>query len=558
MRRAEACILAAFGVFVAVGLTWGLPGPDTWCVDSMSPRSCGLGAIAETYRPGHFHTYPPLHMAILTLISLPWMGLAASRVGTSVELLRAELLHPLYMTGIEVGARLIAAAMGTGVVWNTMRLWQRIGGRFAGVVAGAVVASNATLVYYAHTGNVDVPYLFWASWALVEIDRVAAGEPRALQAFLLSTCAVLTKDQAAAVLALPILLYVIIRPWVERRAFIVGHDVVRGALASIAIYAIVSGAVLNPTGFRNRLVFLFGPASKTWEEYPRTFAGREALAWDALRALPHFGSWMMATLALLGVALATFLHDRRARLLLPLSAAVSFTMLFNLSALRSDDRFLLPQSIFLLPYAALALDRARVVTFGTRLDAAPWAIVLFAAVSVCAFAPALVGVASLDGTLLADPRYAAERFLGKLATGTHIEVLGSTKFLPRLPAGLIAVRPGIEAISDRQEMAGVTELVDPEMDPRPRAASLIVLATELSRVDMTAAPVKPAGYGLSSYQDATTRRLLRRLADGSLGYTRVFRSTCTLPWPLECRAIHGSTAGEVWIYTPTVGAAASP
>jgi hypothetical protein len=557
MRRAEACVLAAFGVFVAVGLTWGLPGPDTWCVDSMSPRSCGLGAIAETYRAGHFHTYPPLHMAILTLISLPWMGLAAIRVGTSAELLRAELLHPLYMTGIEVSARLIAAAMATGVVWNTMRLWKRIGGRFAGVVAGAVVASNATLVYYAHTGNVDVPYLFWTSWGLVEIDRVAVGEPRGLQALLLSTCAVLTKDQAAAVLALPILLYVLIRPWVERRASIIRHDVVRGALASAAIYAILSGAVLNPTGFRNRLAFLFGPASKTWEEYPRTIAGREALAWDALATLPHFGSWTMAGLALLGVGLATFSRDRRARLLLPLSAAVSFTVLFNLNALRSDDRFLLPQSILLLPYAALAIDRAKVVTFGA-LNGAPWAIALLAAVSVCAFAPALLGVASLDGTLLADPRYAAERFLGSFAAGTRIEVLGSTKFLPRLPARLIAVRPGVEPVSDRQEMAGVNELVDPEMDPRPRAPSLIVLATELSRIDMTAAPLKPAGYGLSTYQDATTRGLLRRLADGSLGYTRVFRSACTLPWPLECRTVHGSTAGEVWIYAPTVTAAASP
>lgn len=557
MRRAEACVLAAFGVFVAVGLMWGLPGPDTWCVDSVSPRSCGLGAIAETYRPGHFHTYPPLHMAILTLISLPWMGLAASRVGTSAELLRAELLHPLYMTGIEVSARLVAAAMGAGVVWNTMRLWKRIGGRFAGVVAGAVVASNATLVYYAHTGNVDVPYLFWASWALVEIDRVAVGEPRGLQALLLSTCAVLTKDQAAAMLALPILLYVLIRPSLERRASMVRPDVVRGALGSAAIYAILSGAVLNPTGFRSRIAFLFGPASKTWEEYPRTLAGRGALAWDALRAVPHFGSWTMAALALLGVGLATFSRDQRARLLLPLTAAVSFTLLFNLNALRSDDRFLLPQSILLLPYAALAIDRAKHVTFGP-LDGAPWAIVLLAAVSVCAFAPALLGVASLDGTLLADPRYAAERFLGSFAAGTRIEVLGSTKFLPRLPTRLIAVRPGVEPISDRQEMAGVNELVDPEMDPRPRAPALIVLATELSRLDMTAVPVKPAGYGLSTYQDATTRRLLRRLADGSLGYTRIFRSACTLPWPLECRTVHGSTAGEVWIYGATVTAAASP
>jgi hypothetical protein len=326
------------------------------------------------------------------------------------------------------------------------------------------------------------------------------------------------------------------------------------------VYAVASGALINATGFRRRLAFLFGPASKTWEQYPRTVFGRAHLAWDALRALPHFGSWTLAALALVGVGIATLSRPLRARRLLPLSAAVSFTVLFNLSALRSEDRFLLPQSLWLLPYAALTLDRAKAVAFGDRFRGSQWPIALLTVVGALAFVPALLGVISLDATLLADPRYAAERFLASFSAGTPIEVLGSTKFLPRLPSRLVAVRPGVEPISDRQEMSGVRELVDPRMDPRPRAPALIVLATELSKADMTEAPAKRAGYGLATYQDSTTRALLHGLADGSLGYTRVFRSTCTLPWPLECLSVHGSTGGEVWIYGPTAGvrAAASP
>jgi hypothetical protein len=558
MSRAEGFVLATFGLFVAVGLTWGLPGPDTWCVDSMSPRSCGLGAIVETYRPGHFHTYPPLHMAILTVISLPWVALAASRVGTNTELLGAELLRPLYMTGIEGGARLVAAAMATATVWNTLRLWKRIAGPFAGLAAGVVVAVNATLVYYAHTGNVDVPYLFWTAWALVEIDRVAAGERREVAALVLSTCAVLTKDQAAAVLLLPIAIYLVILPWLERRSSIVRRDLVRGAFFGAALYAVVSGALVNPTGFRRRLAFLFGAGSQTWEQYPRTASGRWTLAWDALRALPHFGSWPMAALALIGVGLALGSSPLRARRLLPLSAAVSFTLLFNLKALRSEDRFLLPQSLLLLPYAALTLDRLRAAAFDSSSPGAPWTAVLFVALFGSAMIPALLGVASLDGTLLADPRYAAEEFLANISAGARVEVLGSTKFLPRLPEHLIAVRPGVEPLADRQEMWGVSEIIDPEMDPRPRAPALIVLATELSRADMTEAPAKPVGYGLSTYQDGTSRALLRHLADGSFGYSRLFRSTCSLPWPLECRTVHSSTGGEVWIYGPNARAATSP
>jgi hypothetical protein len=550
-------VLAIFGVFATVGLTWGLPGPDTWCVDSISPRSCGLGAIAETYRPGHFHTYPPLHMALLTLISLPWWAAAAIRVGTSASALRAELLHPVYMTGIEVCARLVSAAMATGIVWYTMRLWKRLAGRFAGVVAGVVVASNATLVYYAHTGNVDVPYLFWTCAALLELDRVAAGEPRETQALLLATCAVLTKDQAAAALALPVLISVVVLPWLERRAPIRRPEVVRGALGSVAAYAVVSGAVVNPTGFASRIAFLLGPASKTWAGYPRTATGLGHLAQDALRAVPHFGSWGMAALALVGVGLALLSGAERPRRLLPLSAAVSFTALFTLGALRSEDRFLLPQSVFLLPYSVLAIEEVRAALARGHAGGARrrvWTALGGALV----LAPALLGVASMDGTLLGDARYAAERALAKVPAGTRIEVLGSTKFLPRLPSALAAVRPGVEPVTDRQEMSGVVELLDPAMDPRPRAPELIVLATELSNVAAMRAPETRAGYGLSTYQDATSRSLLRALADGSLGYARVFRATCSLPWPLECRAIHGSTAGEVWIYGPKTEPAVTP
>src|SRR5437763_1019831 len=91
----ERWVVGATAVAIAVGFTWGLPGTHSWSADSISPRSCGLGAIAETYTPGHFHTYPPLHMAWLTLLSLPWMALAAAHVGFGQDALAAELIKPL-------------------------------------------------------------------------------------------------------------------------------------------------------------------------------------------------------------------------------------------------------------------------------------------------------------------------------------------------------------------------------------------------------------------------------------------------------------------------------
>jgi 4-amino-4-deoxy-L-arabinose transferase-like glycosyltransferase len=515
-----------FAVAVAIGSLWGLPGSDSWAPDSISPRSCGLGAIAETYWPGHFHHYPPLHMALLTLVSLPWMALAASRVGTETHALSVELIKPLYMTGIEMGARLVTAAMAIATVHGTIVLWRRLAGRRAGVLAGVTVATNAIFVYYAHTGNLDVPYLFWLTWAFVELDRVACGEPREMHALLLATAAVLTKDQAAGALILSLPVYL-----------------VRGAVVSVAAYGVVSGALSNPIGFHDRILHLFGPASKPEMRYPGTLAGALSLTRDALHKTTDFTSWPIVFAAFAGVAVAWGRRPDlgRARLLLPLLAAISFAVFFTFPVRQDAHRYFLPESVFFAPYAALAFDFS--------LERWPRARSVIAITAVLAVAPALLGVASMDATLLADSRYAAERFLAGLAADSRVEVYGGPIFLPRIPSHLVAVRPGIEPIAERQAIAGVTDLVDPAMDPRPRAPEAIVLATELSDESMA----KPVGWNVPfatmQYRDPLSHAFLRGLFDGSLGYARALRATCSLPWPLECQRVHQSVGAECWVYT---------
>ncbi len=113
------------------------------------------------------------------------------------------------------------------------------------------------------------------------------------------------------------------------------------------------------------------------------------------------------------------------------------------------------------------------------------------------------------------------------------------------------MRPGTEPIADRQKIPGVTELVDPAMDPRPRAPDYIVLATALSLelVTLPPPPVELRPFGSTSYHDDVSHRLFRGLFDGSLGYTRSFVARCVLPWPLECRYVHDATGRDVWIYS---------
>ena len=538
----RAIVFASFAVALSVGFAWGLPGTDSWATDSISPRSCGLGAIVETYWPGHFHHYPPLHMALLTVLSLPWMGLAAARSGPGMEALAAELVKPLYMTGIEVSSRLLTAAMAIAIVSMTMAFWTRLRGERAGVAAGAVVAANAVLVFYGRTGNLDVPCLFWLVWMLLELDRVAAGEPRELQVMLLATAAVLTKDHAAAALFLTLPLYLVVVPWVLRRSLPTRRRLVLAVLASMALYAFVSGAVTNPTGFRARIVHLFGPASKAEMRYPSGLAGAVALGRDGLLSAGEFTSWpiAMASLVGLGLALSRGAASVRLRSLLPMVAALSFAIFFSLPVRLYEQRYFLPESVLLAAYAALAFEAA--------WDHWRRARFLVGVAAALCMVPAVLGVASMDATLVTDPRYAAERMLRGLPANTYIEVYGGPIFMPRIPADLRAVRPGIEPISERQAIAGVTDLVDPVMDPRPRAPRFIVLATEINK--LTTATPGPAvvPFATMQYRDAVSVGFFRRLYDGSLGYTRVLRATCSLPWPLECRTIHHSTAREAWIY----------
>ncbi|MGH7285279.1 MAG: ArnT family glycosyltransferase, partial [Polyangiaceae bacterium] len=530
----------ALGIFVACW--WGLPNTDTWSADSVSPRTCGLGAIVETYWPGHFHNYPPLHTAILTVFSLPWILLAMARVGTSPDALNAELVKPLYMTAIEASARLVAAAMALATVWLVKDLWTRLVSKRAGVVAALIVATNATYVYYAHLGNLEVPYLFWLALALREMDRVMCGEAREKHVMLIAAAAALTKDQAAAALLIPIPVALALVPKIYENKPIFRRNLIVSVALAAAVFALASGMVTNPSGYHKRLDYLFGPASKPWAEVPPGAYGSLLLMRDAIFAISKFTSWPIAIAAAIGLGLAMSQKRGvdRARILMPAIAATSFWIFFNLGARRTEDRFLLPASLFLLPYASVLFDVAaqKWNAFGTPM---------LAALSI-ASAPAIYGVVVIDASMLEDPRYAAEKWLEALPAGAHVEVYGSAQYLPRLPSHLIYARPGIEPLGDRRLIPNVTEILDRDLDPAKRNPKVIVLATELSTEGMTSEVSGPLPPSWMAYRDPKSHAFFRGLRNGALGYDRTFVATCALPRGAACREIHHSTGGEVWIY----------
>jgi hypothetical protein len=441
--------LASAALFL-FGINWGLPGNESWAPDAVSPRAVGLLAIAETFQTGHFHIYPPAQMALLTLLTAPITLNTLFTVGIDKALTHPEAFEAVQtgrwaMTSIEIVARLVSTLMALGLVRNVAILFGgNLEGRHLRNLRSPMVIvmciSIAPLSYYAKVGNLDVPALFWASAALVSLRL------ERLKRF--AACAVmaaLTKDQAVGLLCLPLSFYVVVCLRRHGFAFWRGRlrdgQAVATVLLSVLGYGLLSGAIVNPSGFRTRIQLLLGPASQSWSPYAHTGAGTRALLLDIARNLgssSSFGLMLIASVSgalvvsnvlprSLRVPAARLSAKGRLRLALPLLAAGSFFLLFTLGARRTEARFLLPIAVFLFPYASYSLVDARLSlrqhAFGLR----------GMALGVMTL-PGLLLAISVGASMVSDARYAMEKELARLPAGATLTAIGGPKFLPRFPA----------------------------------------------------------------------------------------------------------------------------
>jgi len=494
LRRALALAL----VLHAVGLAWGMPASDAWDVDGIAPRDF-LPGLAETYTPGKYFTYPPLHLAVLAVLTLPVTLLAVARAGTTAvgDVMRV-IIEPPYMTAMTLTARALAVGMSLGIILALAYLAAEIvpAVRRKGVLVGtAVVAAvNVSFTYYAHVSNLDVPYLFWASLAALSLVRaIARREPRRLRTMaVLAACAVATKDQAYAMylLAVPLVLalWLALDRWARGNARRIFVDLAIGTALAAAFLAVVDGAVTNPSGFRARVAFLTGSASQDYATYSRDAVGRITLLVDVVRAFTMHYPAVIAAFLLVGVVDAIRSEKRRgpdsvrgdappsgidprARLvaaLVPLAIALSFTLCFNMAARRVEERFTLPQMLMAAVYAGIGFDRlwSRIAPEGALVNL-PARVACAAAIVLAAWQCVV-----LDANLLLEPRYDAEAYLASHArTDDVVEVHGLNVYLPRFPSGLRVVRVGPTPPEKRGPLPGVVEVQAPLAaiaDRRPR------------------------------------------------------------------------------------------
>lgn len=523
-------ILVAAGALRLTGLFWGLPASDGWDDDGFAPRNF-LTALALTYKPGAYFTYPALHAFILALFTLPASLIALLHVTSWTQSgVVGEFTKPPYMTFFAVTARLVSIAMSLGIIAAIAQMADLIAGRRASFFAAGACALGVGLTYYSQVTNLDVPYLFWCVLSLLWWMRgIARQEPAHFRlATLFAAAAIATKDQAYAVFLLSIPAILLL--WFQQSAWPRAHArqilvaILFPALVAILFLLLLDGAITNPHGFASRIAFLAGPASQGFADYQNSATGRFALLKDATGYFTQGHAALVCILALLGLAFALLRSAKPIQVAapLPFAAMLSFTLCFNLVALRTDVRFLLPQAILAAVYIGIAADRLTAAhqaqfRFATR----------FALAIIALFA--LYRCLSVDAAFLEDPRYDAEHWMAAhISPGDTIETYGQNAYLPRLPQSAVSSRVGPGALTLRNPLPHIRELMQPFGAIESRKPRFIIVSdwwVQRYRGSVNSADGHILSPILQSqYADADARIYFARLYAGALPYRLVHHS----------------------------------
>jgi 4-amino-4-deoxy-L-arabinose transferase-like glycosyltransferase len=561
IRSPLAWVLAAVTLLHGVGLDWGLPASDTWDNDGVAPRDF-LVALSQTFqRSGFDFAYlhlAPVHLVLLGLLTLP-VTIPALLAGHSM--VPDEVVHNIIqvpvMTPIAYIARVVSLGMSVGIVWAVALVARELWGKRVAVCVAAVGGLNAALVYYAHVTNLEVPYLFWASLALLALVRaIVRQEPRRLRWFAaLGAIAIGSKDQAAGLFLLGapavVLFWVLDSPWARHNRRQVLREAAIALAMAIVVFLVADEVAINPTGFAARVRFLLGPASSDHGEYTSDWAGRVAVLEDLAVHLTLGYPVIFAPLAALGLAIAARVRtdverDRRAAALAPLLVAVSFTICINETALRTEHRFVLPQLIAFGLYAGLGVER---LLFVATSQAGRWSS---RAVAGVAFAWAILQSAAVDAALIHDPRYAAEACMrARVAPGDTIETYGLNVYLPRFPAAARVERVGPDPVRGRNPLPGVVEVEDDLAGiDRRRPRWVVVSFAWVAKYLAEGSPWTVGGRLMPRSQRIAegdpARPFFRELVGGERGYRVVcFAEWNSAVWPRV--DIHASTGLPVWV-----------
>jgi len=374
-------------------IDFGQPATYDQCVDPVLPV-LSLDAVDNVLGERNIGgiKYPRLHFIVIGAAQRAWFRVRYGAEGSQERL--DPLMHEFYegtapdrvarrrdfrshgdvISELIIVGRVLSAIMGMLCVLAIYLFTRELISRSAGWMAAGFVGASYPFVYYAHTCNVDVPYLMWGMLAFYAAVR-AVRTGRVVWIFAAGILAALstgTKDQAGAwfLLAVPALLW-LMRYGLSRAP--ADHEgsgtpspdtsapgripwgvVVVAGVVSVAALAFSNGLPFDVAGTRAHFEHILGVGHTGFREFEPGFRGQFHLFAESLLHLKDGMGGLLLVLSLVGVVVALVFRPRVA--LLTLVPAASYYALFIGSIGYVYLRFTLPVLIMLAIVAASTLD----------------------------------------------------------------------------------------------------------------------------------------------------------------------------------------------------------
>lgn len=286
-------LLIAVGLLTHVfTLNWEQPSPYEHVPDGVVPQP---GWTAQEMFYANAMAYGPLHYAILALAA-PGGGRELTEKDPEYVSLSGKRI---------IAFRAVAAVMSILIALSLYFIARICAGfpdfwSFAAALAFQLLPGT---LYYSHTSNMDLPYLFWLTLAVLAAGLACRAEKKSnragffgwnLASGALLACSFCTKDQVYAICVLPALVYAVLRfrsaggrTGIRRLLYALMPHLLWGVsflFCTILIY----GVTVGTDGAAAHWKFISGEGKDDFLQAGASLAGRIMLILDSLIRLGSF------------------------------------------------------------------------------------------------------------------------------------------------------------------------------------------------------------------------------------------------------------------------------
>jgi len=419
------------------GITRGLPNVEDWDPDSIAPLGPLVYAKRLFYGEVWWEEYPPFHYMLLAAIMAPYVGLLwlTGGIHNPQDTYPYGLVQPeIALSNFILIARSVNALMGVGLVGIAYQVGRNIFDRRTGFLTGLLFACCPLSVYYAHTANLEVPYLFWSALAILSLTRLtrALATKHFVGLGVFTALAVATKDQAYGLFTLvPLALAVFcFRNQRQGSPNLFLRRAWYGLVGFSLVYLVASNIPWNLSGWIEHVHYIMGSGSARYQTYPNTIAGHFGLAFHAVAHLANALNVPIFLCCLTGLLYAKRNQHAFFSLVVPF---FSYYLTFLSVVLYVYPRFIFPLIFLVLPLGGRVLSEL----WETQSKVAR---LFVGSVLVHAFAYGFF----LDLQFTWDSRYEAEEWMRtNLRPGTVIGTDAQPAYLPRFPKDVKVVKISI-------------------------------------------------------------------------------------------------------------------